>query len=451
MSVRIIQGLPGSGQTLYTMHLIIQALSEKRHVYLLNFDNVITDEGLQYFNDLAAKSGVTFTISELIAKDFDVNLRFETEDDTDEKKYPTLHRFGIPDGSTLFIDEAHMFFPTRPSTRPVPPFVEFLRVHRHTNTDVTFISQNVSFIDSDIRRVSDDYLILSRLMNGNFCRQEFYASCPDSVQRLMLSHLKTEHWRYPKDLFRLYKSSVKHTVKFRIPARLKLLFVLIPVVAIAFLTIYFTFISFGKTFKSSGSVRSSAPVPPASVPASVPPASVPASVPPASVPASVPPASVRPASVPASVPPAPVPVASNSLGKGLPSVYDLASQTIYYSGYYSVAGKATAVLNLYNPNTASCAPVSQSFFLALGYSVKVTRDYVAFSKLVPAGYPKVRPIIIPNVPSPCSVGLQTASVSSPVESSVQSNVQGAQVSNSSGSNGSVNASPAPYPKTYSNN
>jgi len=60
-----------------------------------------------------------------------------------------------------------MSFPTRPSSRPVPAFVEFLRVHRHTDIDVTFITQNVSFIDSDIRRISDDYVILSRLMNAS--------------------------------------------------------------------------------------------------------------------------------------------------------------------------------------------------------------------------------------------------------------------------------------------
>ena len=387
MSVTVHEGLPGCGKTLRVLSLVRDFIRrDKRPVYLFNFK--ITDKGLEYFKALAEENQVVFEVRPERFSELNIDLP------EDEKTgYVTLRKLNILDGAVIVLDEAQMFFPVRASSKTPPSMVKMLPTHRHSGYDIHFITQNKAFLDIDIRRIADTYVKYSRMMNGQFCRLEFYSKCSDNSSELAQNHLKSEHFKYPKDIFELYVSAVEHNMKFRIPAKAKLLVVaLIALIG----SVYLVFSALGSFSESFvGNIDKDKPASDGSAPAQS--VAHPDNKPSSDKSQPQPKPNDQSRSMMAPIVPSTLP-AYGSLGVGKPNAIDLSTFSIYYVGFVDFGGIAKPVLYLFDDRTSTCTAIGKDFFMAMGYDIFVTKALVVVKPL----FAKSKPFVLPVMPSPCA-------------------------------------------------
>lgn len=405
MSVEIHEGLPGSGKTLRMLSLIEKFITEnKRSVYLFNFK--LTQKGIDYFTALAQANGVGFYVRSERPEDF--NVPFEKDSITG---YVSLKFLDIEDGSTLVFDEAQEYFKSRGMTKePPPPFVQMLPTHRHSGYNIHFITQNVMYLDIEIRRIADTYTKYSRLLKWGYCRLDIYGGVKENpIEQNQVLLEAGSRFKYPKRIFELYTSSVDHNVKARIPSKLKWFVFLIIFIAFLLYAIYYLFFGIlgqlsggvGRGTSSSsfiGGFTQSKDVPSKDV------ASKDTSVQSSSskdrdtLKDSISKVESTPLVAASSSPP-------TSLGAGSPSVPDVTIYNIYYSGYFttytpinggtSYTRETVAIINLLLPDGA-CSRVSENYFRALDLSLHVDRDFIIIFNV----QRNVRHVL-PLTPSPC--------------------------------------------------
>ena len=179
MSIELVTGLPGHGKTLYTVAKYRDiAVKDKRPVYY---------------------SGIK-----------DLALPWT---EFDPEKWEDL-----PPGAIFIIDECQFKMPVRGRGTP-PAWIERLAVHRHAGIDFVLITQDPMLLDSFVRRLCDRHWHVVRKFGTKFATvHEFPNGVKDQVSKARTGSI-THEWRYPKDVFDLYKSAEVHTVKSRIPMR----------------------------------------------------------------------------------------------------------------------------------------------------------------------------------------------------------------------------------------
>lgn len=124
----------------------------------------------------------------------------------------------LPPGSKLYVDEVHKFLPVRGRTQP-PKWIEDLAEHRHWGLDFVFLTQDPMSIDSFVRRRVDRHWHIIRKFGTRFATiHEFASGVNEQCLKTRKGSIRHE-WRFPKDVFSLYRSAELHTVKTRIPAR----------------------------------------------------------------------------------------------------------------------------------------------------------------------------------------------------------------------------------------
>lgn len=189
MPITLITGLPGHGKTLYTLARY-KELGEK--------------EGRPIYHN--GIKGLTLAWQEWEVEEWDQ----------------------LPPGAIFIIDECQFKFPTRGKGAP-PKFIEDLAVHRHKGLDFVLITQNPMLLDSFVRRLCDRHFhVIRKFGTHSATIHEFANGVKESVATSREGSIRHE-WRYPKEVFDLYKSSELHTVKRRIPARVYLLFAIPPI------------------------------------------------------------------------------------------------------------------------------------------------------------------------------------------------------------------------------
>ncbi len=123
-----------------------------------------------------------------------------------------------PDKSVVIIDEAQAQYPTRPHTKPVPEDVEAMSRHRHGGYDLIIITQHPMMIDVFIRRLVGRHYHLSRMMGMERSALHRWETAQDQPEDV--KHKSTaEIFRYPKELYGVYKSAQEHTHKRSIPKK----------------------------------------------------------------------------------------------------------------------------------------------------------------------------------------------------------------------------------------
>lgn len=183
--ISLITGLPGNGKTLYALSwLRDKAAKEGRQVYY---------------------SGVT----DLLIPGW-IEL-------TDPTEWPKL-----PKGSILLVDEAQRIFRPRMHGANVPAFVAALETHRHLGVDLVFITQHPMLVDSNVRRLVGQHFHVIRKFGTHFATIHEWGKCKETADKNRDDSVRHE-WRYPKDVFALYKSAELHTHKRRIPFKVILL------------------------------------------------------------------------------------------------------------------------------------------------------------------------------------------------------------------------------------
>lgn len=186
MAINLITGLPGHGKTLYCLATL---------------------------RDIAAKEGRPVFYNGI--KD----LALPWTEWAPEKWQE------LPPNAIFVIDEVQGHLPVRGKGRPAE-WIEMLARHRHQGIDFYLITQNPMLMDSFVRRLVDRHFHVVRKFGTKFATiHEFTNGANDNVAKSRAGSI-THEWRYPKDVFDLYKSAEVHTVKRRIPMRVWLLLAL---------------------------------------------------------------------------------------------------------------------------------------------------------------------------------------------------------------------------------
>jgi hypothetical protein len=144
--------------------------------------------------------------------------------------FPVQKWQDLPRGSVLIIDEAWKFFPQRGPGTP-PDWIGKLAEHRHLGIEIWLVSQDPRQLDVFVRRLIERHVHLSRkaglrgAMVFSWDRVQ-----EDPTNYFAVKQAQKETWRYPRKLFKVYKSATMHLVKVRIPWRLWAYAALLPVV-----------------------------------------------------------------------------------------------------------------------------------------------------------------------------------------------------------------------------
>lgn len=183
--ITLFTGLPGAGKTALVVSMLRKEVERGRLVYSLGIP------GLQ-LDHLTPPPVAEWCESVPLPED------------------PSLKewRLTLPDGCLLLIDEAQKIFRPRPTGSQVPPLVQSLETHRHKGIDIWLITQNPTFVDSNVRKLVNRHIHVRNHWSGRSLFEMPRAFDPDSKAERDISAKRK--YRLPKDAFALYKSSSKH-------------------------------------------------------------------------------------------------------------------------------------------------------------------------------------------------------------------------------------------------
>ena len=193
MSIELITGAPGNGKTLYAIWMIEnRRKKENREVYY---------------------SGIT-------------DLKLPWIEFADPAQWPEL-----PIGSMIVIDEAQRLFRPRALAKEVPVYVSALETHRHKGMDIFLITQHPTLIDTNVRRLAETHYHLMRKFGAKWATVHSWKGVKENCDKTRKDSQSFE-FKYPKEVFKWYKSAEVHTVKFRLPLKV-MVFMILPLIIIA--------------------------------------------------------------------------------------------------------------------------------------------------------------------------------------------------------------------------
>jgi hypothetical protein len=136
----------------------------------------------------------------------------------------------LPRGSVVVVDEAWKYFPQRGPGTP-PDWIGALAEHRHLGIEVWLVSQDPRQLDAFVRRLVERHIHLSRKAGLRGALVFSWDRLQDDpTNYFALKQAQKETWRYPRKLFKVYRSATMHLVKVRVPFRIWVYLALLPVV-----------------------------------------------------------------------------------------------------------------------------------------------------------------------------------------------------------------------------
>lgn len=198
MPITLHTGLPGGGKTLYTIdHVRALAAVGSRPVYYLGIPDLALD-----WNELEPA-------------------------DLDKLEQ-------LPAGSIIVVDECQRHYPPRMSGARVSPKLSYFETHRHHGHDIFLITQNPRLIDVHVRKLIETHRHLIRHWGKEKARVWEWQECNENPsQKRDRSHGQYRMWKYPKDVYALYKSTTQDTIQARFPWGALLLPLAIGVISIS--------------------------------------------------------------------------------------------------------------------------------------------------------------------------------------------------------------------------
>ena len=179
--IYLITGQPGSGKTLWTLQHV-RALTD-------------LDGRDVYFNGIP-------------------DLRLPWKEMADGSEWCR-----VPDGSVVVIDEAQRAFRPRSATSKVPEHVEALETHRHRGIDIFLITQHPTLVDPNVRRLVEKHYHIKRRFGFKWASVYEFFETREHPDRSRHGGVQTE-WKFPQEVFGLYKSASVHTGKVAVPRRI---------------------------------------------------------------------------------------------------------------------------------------------------------------------------------------------------------------------------------------
>lgn len=177
----LVTGKPGSGKTLFTISQLLK-LSEDS-----------PDRPIYYYNI----PGLTLDWFEI----------------TDPEKWHEL-----PNGSIIVMDEAQKVFPKRGPQKGTPPaHISEFETHRHSGFDVFLMTQDQMLIDFPVRIMVGRHFHVKRAYGVEKATIHQWEDLGDPKDFRSMQEARKIQFKYPKDLYGVYKSSDVHTVKNDVP------------------------------------------------------------------------------------------------------------------------------------------------------------------------------------------------------------------------------------------
>lgn len=203
----LITGLPGNGKTLYTIwHVKELAEKEGRPVYY---------------------SGIP-------------ELAIPSWTEIDEEQARKWYE--LPAGAIIVIDEAQRIFRPRAGRGDPPAHVAQLETHRHNGHDLYLVTQHPALIDQNVRRLSGLHRHIQRRFGMQSATIHEWGEVHMDCERRRDDSSKTS-WKYPKNVFSLYKSAQVHTHKIHLPKQVYYIFIgiaLVLSIGVYFWSVYFS-------------------------------------------------------------------------------------------------------------------------------------------------------------------------------------------------------------------
>jgi hypothetical protein len=185
--ITLITGQPGAGKTLFA---------------------------LQFVRELAAKDNRQVFYSGI--KDLRLSwLELEKPEEW----------YAVPQGAIVVIDEAQRIFRPRGAGAQVPRHVSELETHRHQGIDLFIVTQHPMLVDTNVRRLVGRHFHVVRSFGLKRATVHEWSAVKEQCDKSREDSVRHE-WRYPKDVFALYRSAEVHTHKARVPARVFVLIAL---------------------------------------------------------------------------------------------------------------------------------------------------------------------------------------------------------------------------------
>lgn len=138
-----------------------------------------------------------------------------------------------PQGSYFVIDEAQLIPIFSDEARGIDPIVKDLTIHRHKGYDFLFITQEPSFVHKYIRKLASLHIHLVNIFGWEQSMKLEWSvvqDSPNAIKSLARAENLTR-WRFPKHVYKLYKSTTINTRVKRIPKKL----VICAVLAVVFI------------------------------------------------------------------------------------------------------------------------------------------------------------------------------------------------------------------------
>ncbi|HJW54710.1 MAG TPA: zonular occludens toxin domain-containing protein [Burkholderiaceae bacterium] len=179
--INLITGLPGNGKTLYAIAYIKEfSARENRPVFYAGIN--------------------------------DLTLPWTP---IDPEKW-----FDAPAGAIIVIDECQTVFRPRATGKEPPDYVARLETHRHNGHDLFLITQHPLLADTALRRLTGRHLHIVRKWGTQAATVHEWPQAETSCEKPAGRKNSIKHaFKFPKNVFGLYKSAELHTVKRQIPAR----------------------------------------------------------------------------------------------------------------------------------------------------------------------------------------------------------------------------------------
>lgn len=146
--------------------------------------------------------------------------------------------FELPDNSIIFVDECQHFFQPRDTRKERPIYIEKFQTHRHQGFDIHLVTQDMRFIDVEVRRLVGNHVHYWRPFGMNKISRYEYEKASDFDKVSERAFAKRTIVSVDKSLFGSYKSAVGHHVKVKLPFRVYVIIGVLLVCGFAFYRVY---------------------------------------------------------------------------------------------------------------------------------------------------------------------------------------------------------------------
>lgn len=202
MALHLITGVPGAGKTLNTLIAVHKMAKEQ--------GRVVYYRGIKLLRDNSV--GINF--------DNWIEMRHPSEDGVDLNRDITPWTWqNAPDGSIIFVDEAHHFYPATSPTARQPPYIMDMSEHRHRGFDIFLITQGPDLINGTIKNWVAEHTHYRNLFGGLLRRAYINEKTVNNIRntRELAREATKKRYKLDERWYDAYVSASVHRKKKRFP------------------------------------------------------------------------------------------------------------------------------------------------------------------------------------------------------------------------------------------